>query len=309
MSISRLSGAIATAAGRAILFLVIAILSIDAGFGEQKQINESSSVEKRPADPTEHGDSVFTMLDIKTTKPESATPPDNMVWIEGGTFMMGSENGDDDEKPVHQVMVSGFYMDRTEVTNKHYDACVQAGECLPAHYDDTSAYVIWKGRKWKKGIVEQEFRGPRQPVIAVTWEQAKTYCRWRGCRLPTEAEWEYACRARRTMKYYWDYDSNGEHAWYGENSDNRTHPVGQKKPNNRGLYDMSGNVWEWCSDWYGKNYYQVSPLQNPQGPDSGDRRVLRGGSWNLSRNRLRCTYRYRHDPDFRNDLLGFRCVR
>jgi formylglycine-generating enzyme required for sulfatase activity len=285
MSVGRLTGVTAAAAGLAILFLV----------------NESSSVEKKPVDSTRHAAVV--------SNDSTAAPPDSMVWIEGGTFMMGSEDGDDDEKPVHQVMVSGFYMDRTEVTNKLYDACVQAGKCLPAHYDDSSAYVVCRGGKWKKGIVGQEFRGPHQPVVAVTWEQAKTYCRWRGGRLPTEAEWEYACRAGQTMKHSWDYDSNDEYAWYGENSDNRTQSVGQKKPNNSGLYDMRGNVWEWCSDWYGKYYYRDSPSQNPQGPDSGDRRVLRGGAWNISANRLSCTYRYRHDPDFRNDLLGFRCVR
>ena len=301
MSGSRLTGAIATAAGLAILLLVFAFLGIDSVCGEQKQINESPSVGKKPVDFAEHVAVV--------SKDSSTASPDTMVWIEGGTFSMGSEDGDDDEKPAHQVRVSGFYMDRTEVTNKQYDACVQAGKCLPAHYDDSSAYIVWKGGKWKKGIVRQEFRGPRQPVVAVAWEQAKTYCRWRGGRLPTEAEWECACKMGQTMEYYWDCNSNNEYAWYSENSDNRTHPVGQKKPNNLGLYDMSGNVWEWCSDWYGKSYYQDSPSNNPQGPDSGDRRVLRGGAWNISKNRLRCTYRYRHDPDFRNDLLGFRCVR
>ena len=273
MSVSRLTVAISVAAGLAILFLA----------------NESPSVEKNTAEPI--------------------SPPENMVWIEGGTFSMGLENGDADEKPVHQVTVSGFYMDRTEVTNEQYDACVQAGKCLPAHYDDSSAYVRLKGSKWKKGRVGKEFRGPRQPVVAVTWKQAKTYCRWRGGRLPTEAEWEYACRKGQTTENSWNFDSYGEYAWYSDNSKNRTHPVGQKKPNNCGLYDMTGNVWEWCRDWYGEYYYRGSPSQNPPGPDSGNCRVLRGSSWNLSGNRLRCTYRYRHDPDFRNDLLGFRCVR
>ena len=240
---------------------------------------------------------------------DGSEAPIEMVRIPGGTFMMGSESGDDDEKPVHQVTVSGFYMGRTEVTNSQYDACVQAGKCSPAHYDDSTAYTIRGVKKWKKGFVGQKFRGPRQPVVAVTWEQSKTYCRWKGGRLPTEAEWEYACSAGGTTKNYWESDSQDEYAWYGENSDNQSHPVGRKKPNDYGLYDMHGNVWEWCSDWYGKPYYQVSPSHNPQGPDSGKRRVIRGGSWNISGNRLRCSYRYRHYPEFRNDLLGFRCVR
>ncbi|MBN1307504.1 MAG: formylglycine-generating enzyme family protein [Chitinispirillaceae bacterium] len=281
MSLSRPTGAIAATAGLSMLFLVI----------------ESPSVEKNS---TEHAAVV--------SDDGTAAPPDSMVWIEGGTFMMGSENGDDDEKPVHQVTVSGFHMDRTEVTNGQYDACVQAGKCLPAHYDDT-LFVVRNKKKWKKGIIGQEFRGPLQPVVAVTWEQANTYCRWRGGRLPTETEWEYACRAGQATNCSWDYDSDNGYAWYGENSNNRTHPVAQKKPDNCGLYDMRGNVWEWCSDWYGASYYRESPSQNPQGPESGDRRVLRGGSWIIDRNHLRCSYRYRHEPDFRNNLLGFRCVR
>ena len=207
-----------------------------------------------------------------------------MVWIEGGTFMMGSNDGSSDEKPVHQVTMSGFYMDKTEVTQAEYERVM--------------------------GTNPSNFKGcPTCPVEKVSWHDAKAYCEKVGKRLPTEAEWEYAARAGTTTTYYWGNGSPDAYAWYNGNSGSKTHAVGQEQPNTWGLYDMSGNVWEWCSDWYDENYYSNSPSQNPQGASSGKSRVLRGGSWSCIGNYLRCAARGGDVPDARDSGGGFRCVR
>jgi len=210
-------------------------------------------------------------------------PPKGMALIPGGTFMMGSNDGESDEKPVHQVTVNGFYMDKTEVTQAEYER------------------VMGTNPSYFKGC-------PDCPVEKVIWYDAKEYCDKVGKRLPTEAEWEYAARAGSTTKYYWGNGAPDAYAWYNGNSESKTHPVGQKQPNAWGLYDMSGNVWEWCSDWYDLDYSKSSS-QNPQGPSSGEYRVLRGGLWGNLPVILRSAVRYRFAPDSRLIVSGFRCVR
>jgi formylglycine-generating enzyme required for sulfatase activity len=147
-------------------------------------------------------------------------------------------------------------------------------------------------------------------VENVSWHDANEYAKKVGKRLPTEAEWEYAARGGNKSKGYTYSGSNGIDAvgWYYDNSNSKTHPVTQKQPNELGLYDMSGNVWEWCSDWYGEESYSSSPQNNPQGPNSGSRRVLRGGSWPVSDYGCRVANRLRFDPDSGNDSFGFRLV-
>ena len=214
----------------------------------------------------------------------SGQSKDGMVWIEGGTFMMGSNDGGSDEKPVHQVTVNGFYMDKTEVTQAEYERVM--------------------------GNNPSSFKNcPDCPVESVSWDDAKAYCEKVGKRLPTEAEWEYAARAGSTTKYYWGNGAPDAYAWYDGNSGQKTHPVGQKQPNAWGLYDMSGNVWEWCSDWYNEDYYANSPAQDSKGPSSGTGRVLRGGSWFNLPESLRSANRVRNGPDDRFINNGFRCVR
>ena len=212
-------------------------------------------------------------------------PPPGMVYIQGGTFQMGSKKGDSDEKPIHTVTVSGFFMDKTEVTQAQYRKVMGKNPSRFSGCDDC-------------------------PVESVIWHDANEYAKRVGKRLPTEAEWEYAARGgNKTNGYkYAGGNSIGNVAWYNGNSGNKTHPVAQKQPNELGLYDMSGNVWEWCSDWYGSGYYKSSPKHNPQGPNAGPSRVHRGGSWHYYDNNCRVANRYRYYPSSRFDFLGFRLV-
>ena len=219
-------------------------------------------------------------------KTATSNPSSGMVPIPGGSFMMGCVPGDsgcgDDEKPRHRVTVDSFYMDMYEVTQSQYEKVMGKN---PSHFKNC---------------------GGNCPVESVTWNDAKTYCQKSGKRLPTEAEWEYAARGGKDgEKFYSDVDRI---AWYSSNSGSKTHPVGQKQANGYGLYDMSGNVWEWCSDWYGEDYYSSSPANNPAGPSSGKFRVLRGGGWNGYTRGLCASYRGRSAPTSGYYSGGFRCV-
>jgi formylglycine-generating enzyme required for sulfatase activity len=208
-----------------------------------------------------------------------------MVWIPGGTFTMGSPKGvgNTNEYPRHTVTVNGFYIDTTEVTQEKYSRVMGENPSLTKDCADC-------------------------PVENVTWHDAMAYCRKTGKRLPTEAEWEYACRAGSAADNYWGRDSSEKYAWFRENAQDKIHPVGLKIPNNFGLHDMIGNVWEWCGDWFDSTYYEKSPLKNPHGPDTGMHRVLRGGGWLNNLSTLRSALRDGAVPEDQSDLFGFRCV-
>ena len=221
------------------------------------------------------------------------------VFIKGGTFEMGDTFGDgyDREKPVHTVTVNDFYLGKYEVTFAQYDAfCKATGRSKP------------KDKGWGRGS---------RPVINVSWHDAAAYCEWltkkagTKIRLPTEAEWEYAARSGGKKEKWAGTNSSGtlgDYAWFESNSGGKTHPVGTKRPNALGLYDMSGNVWEWCADWYDSDYYKSSPRNNRQGPSAGTHRVLRGGGWTGDPHNLRCSGRL-YGPVFRSHSVGFRILR
>ena len=246
--------------------------------------------------------------------PQQVNTLQNMVYVEGGTFLMGSENGEYvDEKPVHEVTVSSFYMGKYEVTQEEYQAVM--------------------------GSNPSGFRGNNRPVENVSWYDAVEYCNrlskkegltpcysgsgdnitcnWNanGYRLPTEAEWEYAARGGINKDDYIYSGSNDidEVAWYLKNSGGWTYDVGKKKANSLGIYDMSGNVWEWCWDRYDGDYYSKSPRNNPTGVSPSifflGWRVTRGGGWNSRSDFCAFSFRGNFLPNERYDLIGFRVVR
>ncbi len=240
-----------------------------------------------------------------------------MIYLPGGAFMMGSAQGNPDEAPVHKVEVSAFLIDKVEVTQEMF-AKVQLPN--PSHWQDS----------------------PRKPVERVRWRDAKQYCNERslleglkpcydektadwdcdssasGYRLPTEAEWEYACRAGSTESYdFGSADKLRQHSWFADNAENKTHPVGQKRANRWGIFDLYGNVSEWCEDVYSPTYYKESPPSDPLGPSNPGKdvkRVIRGGSWKSSADMCRTAFRQGErtgntDACFLTDYCGFRCVR
>jgi formylglycine-generating enzyme required for sulfatase activity len=205
------------------------------------------------------------------------------VWISPGKFVMGCSPGDSDcapdEKPPRQVTIAkGFWMGQTPVTQEAYQ---QVTGKSPGY-----------------------FKGSKFPADSVSWDDAQTYCLATDMRLPTEAEWEYAARAGVMAARYGDID---QIAWYGVNAENKTHEVMQKAPNAWHLYDMLGNVWEWTADWYAAHLADVA-VTDPQGPETGKVRVLRGGSWGNGPAFVRLSVRSANEPGNRSNVVGFRCV-
>lgn len=225
----------------------------------------------------------------------------SMVWVEGGSFKMGSDIGDSDEQPVHNVTLDGYWIGATEVTQAQWESVM--GTDIRQQRD-------------KAGYSSLYGEGSNYPMYYVNYDEAKEFCRrlsertGRTYTLPTEAQWEYAARGGRDgVRDNYTYsgsNSIGSVAWYYGNSGDRTNPVGRKSPNQLGLYDMSGNLWEWCLDYYGS--YSSSSQTNPTGPSSGDFRVLRGGSWDFDESNCRVTNRFYSNPSLRDSDDGFRVV-
>lgn len=216
-----------------------------------------------------------------------------MVYVPGGTYAMGSEGGPEDEQPAHDVTLDGFWIDRTEVTNAQYAQCVAAGVC------EQSAYAT-----------DPDLGGADYPVVGVSWMDAETYCEWADGRLLTEAEWEYAARGPSASIYPWgDTGPTCEFAQF-HGCDGRTIPAGNLPAGASwvGALDMAGNVWEWVNDWYASDYYQGAQKWNPMGPDTGSRKVLRGGSWDYSGGQVvRSALRNFHRPTYFSINVGIRC--
>ena len=256
-----------------------------------------------------------------TVTPPAPDPYEGMVLIESGEFRMGS-NERDSEKPIHSVYVDAFYMDEYEVTNAEY------AEFLNAKGKHTDGNITWLDIGADRCRIEYVSRVYRaktgyetHPVVEVSWYGAMAYAAWKGKRLPTEAEWEKAARGGLSgLKYPWGNAIDSTNANYNNHVKDTT-PVGKYAANGYGLYDMSGNVWEWCLDEYNGNFYSVSPAQNPlSGANSiqwlldnytgvNTRHVVRGGSWYNNATYVRAAFRNYVAFALSDDVLGFRCAR
>jgi formylglycine-generating enzyme required for sulfatase activity len=249
-----------------------------------------------------------------------ATFEPEMVKVQGGSFQMGSNDGRSDEKPVHSVSVNGFYIGKYELTVGHYlQFCKETNGNWPDWLEAGNSQNVETGwNSFYKGKGYSRTGSENLPIVGISWNDAVAYCQWlskktnKKYRLPTEAEWEFAAKGGNQNKSFTYSGSNTaiDVAWYNSNSDNKFHPVGQRKANELGIYDMSGNVWEWCSDGYDENYYKISPAQNPIGSNSSSTKVLRGGSWNYNSNLCRPSTRNgANSPSFRGYYFGFRVAR
>lgn len=267
------------------LFLALGIIPIIT-FGQQEAI-------------TKDGKRVL-LFDNGTWKYKNAskTLKIEMVSVEGGTGMMGCRDDEcsKDEEPQHKALLKGFFIGKYEVKVSEYKQfCESTGHSMPAQPD-------WG---WNDN----------HPVVNVSYDDAVAFCEWlsktsgKKYRLPTEAEWEYAARGgNRTKDFkYSGSDKAEDVAWFSPLAKS-TNEVGQKKPNELGIYDMSGNVYEWCFDWYSKDYYKNAELRFPKGPASGNNRVIRGGSWAFDASQSRVAKRYKRDPGYKYYGLGFRVV-
>jgi serine/threonine-protein kinase len=298
--------------------LVTATLTLLSSPIVESQTPEPVQITETPTlfvTPTEIGSPTSIPLPAEITDDKGSV----MRLIPSGEFTMGNENGDEDEKPVHQVYLDSFYFDKYEVTNAQYKLCVDAGVCLAPR---TGSYTR-KGYFGERSYVNY-------PVIYSDWSMAKTYCEWRGARLPSEAEWEKAARGTDERIYPWGniFDgtkvnfcdsycifSHKNNNFTDNNSD--TAPVGTYPDGVSfyGIFDMAGNVSEWVADWYSESYYSQSPSSNPTGPSSGVLRVTRGGGWGSTDYDVRTTKRYGADPDRSvdnwrvNTGQGIRCAK
>jgi len=286
----------------AIAFTLVALLGSgsfaqDQKTRERREYGRGNLAVKDPAEFTTEG------KQIKTTLPPTITNSIGMKLklIPAGEFLMGSpasETVSPSEEQQHRVQITrAYYLGTTEVTQGQWEGVMGT--------------TSWKGKTYVK-------EGSDYAASYVSWDDAVEFCRrlsakdGRTYRLPTEAEWEYACRAKSTSVYSFG-DSHGslkDYAWFNENAYDvdakYAHRVGQKLPNAFGLFDMHGNVYEWCSDWYGEDYYATSPGSDPTGPRSGSYRVFRGGSWVVIPRYCRSALRGWNAPSFRDFVLGFR---
>jgi formylglycine-generating enzyme len=250
---------------------------------------------------------IFTLLYSQSNLFSQKLP--EMVLVKGGTFKMGSNSGESDEKPIHTVTLSDFYIGKYEVTVEQYKVyCAESGKKLPPDpkpewYEEHKNAVKWV---WKDNY----------PIVNIDWNEAMDYCTWLSKKtgqkytLPTEAQWEYAARGGNKSENfkYSGSESINKVAWYDETTmEKGPRQVGTLKPNELGIYDMSGNAWEWCSDFFGK--YSADPQKDPQGPGKSPFKVIRGGSWYYVAELARVTARDGPYPHYTNYNYGFRVAR
>lgn len=241
------------------------------------------------------------------------------VKVDGGVFKMGSDEGWSEEKPIHDVRLDTYYISKYEVTVGQYMAFVEETQSHHPEWQKIGSKFHLQGgasdyyRKLGESLTESD-----SPIVGVSWNDAVSFCEWlskktgQNIHLPSEAQWEFAARGGNSSRNY-EY-SGGVYpkdvAWYKENSIETIHSVGKKAPNELGIYDMSGNVSEWCHDWFYRSYYRegtgAEPVYNPQGPIKGSNRVIRGGNWNYPAHDCRVAFRRSKHPGVRDNYLGFR---
>ncbi len=224
----------------------------------------------------------FACLTLGTPGAWAATTYNPKVPIPAGEFQMGTEAGTARERPVHTVWVDAFFIGRYEISNKEYETF------QPRH------------RRSQLSTCDE------CPVTLVTWHEAEAFCRHRGGRLPTEAEWEKAARGPNGFAYGFGKQPDVSKANFGKGFQNGTVPVDTYAPNGYGLYQMSGNIWEWVRDWFGP--YPEGNAKNPKGPPTGEQKIVRGGSWHNSDYYVHAGMRFKLDPNVPLNSLGFRCV-
>lgn len=246
----------------------------------------------------------------------------NMVFVEGGTFIMGDEFNKNKNEPSHTVKLNSFYVGKFEVTHRQFAYFMtKTGYVTEAQQNDGA--IVIDGSKRKEVNFGYDAAGKvrsaentNDPVLYVSWNDALAFCNWlsketnRSFRLPTEAEWEYAARGgiKTQSLNFAGIGKPEEVAWFKANSGNQTHAVGKKKSNELDLFDMSGNAWEWCADWYSEKYYKNSPNESPMGPTDGRQRVIRGGSWQSDLAQIRSVYRSGATPHEGFYSIGLRIV-
>jgi formylglycine-generating enzyme required for sulfatase activity len=258
---------------------------------EEAKVVEKIKILQSKPEPNIHPTKIETLLDKTYTNSLGM----EFILIPAGEFMMGAVRQDkeagNDEKPQHKVRITKpFYIGKYPVTQGDWEKLM--------------------------GNNPSRFKAKRAPVESVSWNDCQEFIRKinqnKTYRLPTEAEWEYSARGGSTGSSIYTYGNDpnklGEYAWYSENSGDTTHPVGQKKPNSFGLYDIIGNIFEWCGDLYDKDYYKNSSSADPKGADKGENRVLRGGSWGNDASNSRLSGRNSYNPDYRFNFIGFRLV-
>ncbi len=269
------------------------------------------------------------VLGTEWQRPQDAM---TMVYVPAGTFSMGSEDGNDNEKPAHEVSLDGFWIDQMEVSNEQFTLFVDGiGYKTTAEKEGTGWTVI--GSEWVEvdGANWQHPLGPDSdladledhPVTLISWTDALAYCAWSGAMLPSEAQWEYAARGPESLDYPWGSEFDGQKNnycdqncpmdWKDDSFDDnfaRTAPVSSFADGASwvGALDMVGNLWEWVNDWHGETYYANSPVDNPTGPDDGTEKVLKGGAWVNQPIRMRGSDRNIIEPTFRTSTFGFRCA-
>ncbi|MBU6351134.1 MAG: formylglycine-generating enzyme family protein [Chloroflexi bacterium] len=304
--------------------LVLAVCALAVGFvlTEPLPVTANNKAVKSSAVTIQASEEMTGMVYLPVVASIPLFDTAEEILIPAGSFQMGcdssnpAENGcnngwQNDELPLHTVTLDAYYIDKYEVTNARYKACVDAGGCTaPAGGVDS----------WTRSPYYGTSTYADYPVVKVTWNQASAFCAWAGGRLPTEAEWEKAARGSSdTRKYPWGNSAPDctklNYGYYNGDCVGDTSRVGfyPSGASPYGVMDMAGNVWEWVNDWYDSDYYSVSPGVNPQGPSTapstGSYRVLRGGSWFVIGNYVRSASRFYNVPDHWVNYYGFRCVR